>query len=112
MTIEIKDELATELNKQAKALSITIDELVNNILLTSTNAMITLGRIEYLLDNEIVTRLASLQANVFATRHQVMNFHADASESSDRAIAIAEEATDIGFKAVYSDEQNDMEEER
>ena len=113
MTIQINEELQERLQEQAETLGVSVEELVNNILITSADFMFTLGRIEYLLDTQVLTRLADIGTNVYAARHQIMNFHADASETSSRAIAISNEATEIGLKAVYDDnkkEENDEDE--
>ncbi len=108
MKIEIKEEFISAVLEAAELQGITADELVNNIVVFSLNTYVAAEQASktlYLIENEILVRLANLEVGNIATRHQVTNLHADVLENSDRALVIADEATQIGLKTVFSNDE-------
>jgi hypothetical protein len=106
MQILINKELEKILNEAAQSQHQTVDEMVNNILTFSLNTYIAVAQANKtlsVLETEVLPRLANIEVGNIAIRHQVTNFHADVLENSDRALMIAEEATNIGKKTVLED---------
>jgi len=106
MQILINKELEKILNEAAQSQHQTVDEMVNNILVFSLNTYIAVAQANKtlsVLETEVLPRLANIEVGNIAIRHQVTNFHADVLENSDRALMIAEEATNIGKKTVLED---------
>lgn len=106
MQILINKELEKILNEAAQSQHQTVDEMVNNILTFSLNTYIAVAQANKtlsVLETEVLPRLANIEVGNIAIRHQVTNFHADVLENSDRALLIAEEATNIGKKTVLED---------
>ena len=112
MIVEIKNE---ELAKTLKELSykeeVSVDKLVEDLLSFSLDHSIStlaLKRIEFLLVNEIMPTVTNTQLNALAARHQITNMHADILEDEERAFAIAKEATDLAFKSIFEEgEENE-----
>jgi len=111
MQITIKSEIEKVLSEAAQSQQQSVDEMVNNILAFSLNTYIAVAQANKtlsVLETEVLPRLANVEIGNIAIRHQVTNFHADVLENSDRALMIAEEATNIGKKAVLDDiEENE-----
>jgi len=111
MIVEIKnEELAKTLKEVAYQEGISIDKLVENLLTFSLDHSIStlaLKRIEFLLINEIMPALTNTQLNTLAARHQITNMHADILEDEERAFAIAREATDLAYKSIFEEEEED-----
>lgn len=106
MQILINKELEKIVNEAAQSQQQTVDEMVNNILTFSLNTYIAVAQANKtlsVLETEVLPRLANIEVGNIAIRHQVTNFHADVLENSDRALMIAEEATNIGKKTVLED---------
>jgi len=49
--------------------------------------------------------LTNTQLNTLAARHQITNMHADILEDEERAFAIAKEATDLAYKSIFEEEE-------
>ena len=111
MIVEIKnEELAKTLKEIAYKENVSIDKLVEDLLTFSLDHSIStlaLKRIEFLLVNEIMPALTNTQLNTLATRHQITNMHADILEDEERAFAIAKEATDLAYKTLFEEEEED-----
>jgi len=111
MIVEIKNkELEKTLKEVAHKEELSVDKLVEELLTFSLDHSIStlaLKRIEYLLVNEIMPSLANTQLNTLASRHQITNMHADILEDEERAFAIAKEATDLAYKSVFEEGEED-----
>ena len=111
MIVEIKnEELAKTLKEIAYKEEVSVDRLVEDLLTFSLDHSIStlaLKRIEYLLINEIMPSLTNTQLNTLAARHQLTNMHADILEDEERAFAIAKEATNLAYKSIFEEEEED-----
>ena len=111
MIVEIKnEELTKTLKEVAYKEEVSVDKLVEDLLIFSLDHSIStlaLKRIEFLLVNEIMPSLTNTQLNTLATRHQLTNMHADILEDEERAFAIAKEATDLAYKAIFEEGEED-----
>ncbi len=110
MEIKIDEILQTPLREQAKKEGISVEELVNHILAFSLDTAlctITAKRIEDLLINELLPRVMNLQVNVLASRHQIINLHADIAEDEKRPAVIAKEATEIASLTVFEESEDE-----
>ena len=111
MIVEIKNEKLTKTLKEvAYQENVSIDKLVEDLLIFSLDHSIStlaLKRIEFMLVNEIMPALTNTQLNTLATRHQITNMHADILEDEERAFAIAKEATDLAYKTIFEEGEQD-----
>jgi hypothetical protein len=111
MIVEIKNkELTKTLKEVAYQENVSIDKLVEDLLIFSLDHSIStlaLKRIEFMLVNEIMPALTNTQLNTLATRHQITNMHADILEDEERAFAIAKEATDLAYKTIFEEGEED-----
>ena len=113
MRIELNDEVSQAVAKVAKDNQMSVDEFVNGLIEYSFDnglAVLQMARVEAMLTEEILPRLMDIEVNQLATRHQVMNLHADISDGPERAIAIAREANDIAHKTVFEEEEDNSDE--
>jgi len=111
MIVEIKNEdLTKTLKEVAYQENVSIDKLVEDLLIFSLDHSIStlaLKRIEFMLVNEIMPALTNTQLNTLAARHQITNMHADILEDEERAFAIAKEATDLAYKTIFEEGEED-----
>ncbi len=111
MIVEIKnEELAKTLKEIALKEEINVDELVEQLVTFSLDTSIStlaLKRIELLLTTQILPAITNTQLNTLATRHQVTNMHADILENEERAFAIAKEATELAYKSIFVEEEEE-----
>jgi hypothetical protein len=109
MKIELNDAVSEAVQKAAADNNMSADEFVNGLIEYSFDnglAVLQMAKVEELITQEVLPRLMNVQINQFATRHQVLNLHADISDSNERAIAIAKEANDIAHETVFGDKDN------
>jgi len=110
MKIELNEQVSEAVSKAAEDNSMSTDEFVNGLIHHSFDnglAILQMAKVEELLTREILPRIMKLEMNSFATRHQVLNLHADISDGPERAEAIAKEANDIGYSVVFEDAQDE-----
>jgi len=108
MEIKLSKEVSVAVAKAARDNNMSENEFVNGLIEYSFDnglAVLQMARVEEMLTREILPRIMNVEMNQYATRHQIMNLHADISDGAERAIAIAEEANDIGYKTVFEKDE-------
>ena len=109
MKIELNEELSKAVAAAAEENNMTAEEFVNGLVHYSFDnglAVMQMARLESLIANEILPRILKLEVNSFATRHQILNLHADISDGPERAEAIAREANEIGYSILNEEDQD------
>jgi len=110
MKVELNKQIADAVVKAAEENGVTVEEFVNGLLHYSFDsglAIFHIGKVEELLAREILPRIMKLEMNSFATRHQILNLHADISDGPERAEAIAKEANEIAYSVVFEEDENE-----
>ncbi|QOG13039.1 hypothetical protein [Arcobacter sp. FWKO B] len=108
MKIEINKDLEVAIEAAANLQNVSVDDVVNDIVRFSLNTYVAAeqaNKLLYLLENEVLPRIANVEVSNIATRHQLTNLHADVLENSDRALVIADEATQIGLSTIFKNEE-------
>jgi len=109
MIIKIEnEELVKALENVAENEGKDVNEIAEELLgFSIDNAIATLAmrRLEFAIVDTMIPILKDIQVNTYAARHQVTNMHADILEEPERAIKISEEATTIGQKIAFEDEE-------
>ncbi len=108
MRIELNEEISKAVENAARDNGMSEEEFVNGLIEYSFDnglAVLQMARVEEMLTSEILPRLMNVQMGQFAERHQIMTLHADISDGPERAMAVAKEANDIGYKVVFEEDQ-------
>lgn len=113
MNIEVKDEeLIKVIEGLAKEQGKEVNETAEELLSFSINnglSVLLLKRLEYAIVEEIIPKIDTTLVNTYATRHQILNMHADILQSPERAEAINTAAGEIGQELVFGGEDEEAE---
>ena len=104
--VKLNNTVAQAVEKAANDTNMSVEEFVNGLIEYSFDnglAVLQMARVEELLTREILPRIMNVEVNQLATRHQLMNLHADISDGAERAIAIANEANNIAYETVFGE---------
>ena len=110
MKVELNEQVSEAVVKAAEENNMSTEEFVNGLLHYSFDnglAVLQMAKVEELLTREFLPRMMKLEMNSFATRHQILNLHADISDGPERAEAIAKEANEIGYSVVFEEEEDE-----
>ena len=99
--VQLDETIKELLEAQCVELNISLSEMINNLLIVSSNIPLALLRIEKLFSQDLVVNYIASQSEIEALRFEINGLHAELKNNREQALKISEAATEHGFNSVF-----------